>query len=105
MGMETERTNLVPTRAQKRTLRRVFGPSRVLTSTLGSERASRKPRRLPMIAGSNSAFDFGADLGLGGGEGIVRRPNLGPTESSSAACVESWTSCVATTRGIGWCEW
>jgi len=100
--METERTDLVPTRAQKRTLRRDFGPSRILTSTVGSERASRKARRLPMMAASKRAFDFGGDSGLGGGEGNVRPPSLGlREESSGVGGEESWMSCVSTTRGIG----
>jgi len=100
MGKETERTHLVPTRAQKRTFRRDFGPSRILTSTEGSERASRKARRLPMMADSKRAFDFAAgNFGLGGGEGIVGPSGLSRREWSGAP--ESWTSWVATTRGIG----
>jgi hypothetical protein len=57
-----------------------------------------------MIAASNSAFDFGASFGLGGGEGITGPPGppgppgLGLIESSRD---DSWTSWVATTRGIG----
>ena len=56
-----------------------------------------------MIAASKSAFDFGfgCSFGLGGGEGITGPPGppgLGLIESSRD---DSWTSWVATTRGIG----
>lgn len=102
----------MPTRAQKRTLRREVEPSRILTSTVGSERASRKARRLPVIAASKSAFAFAFGLagsfglGLGGGEGITGPcPDLGlGLRGSPGEDRDNWTSCVATTRGIGRCE-
>ena len=73
----TERTDLVPMRAQKSTFRREDEPSSILTSTVGSERASRKPRRLPVMAASKRAFDFAGSFGLGGGEGITGPPTAG----------------------------
>ena len=90
-------TDLVPRSAQKRTLRRDLESSRILTSTWGSENASRTPRRLPAVAASKSAFAFAGTFGLGGGEGIMGPPDLGLRASAGE---ESWRSCVATTRGI-----
>src|SRR5258708_36584276 len=95
--MKEAHAHLVPTSAQKRVLRPAFEPSRVVTSTFGSERASRKARRLPVMAASKRACVLLGDLGLGGGGGIIGPSRVGLSESSGG---ESWTSWVATTRGM-----
>jgi len=51
-----------------------------------------------MMVASKRALDFGGSFGLGGGEGITGPPADRP---KGLIGEESWTSWVATTRGIG----